>query len=229
MRRALTQLVLICCLALSAGASVPDEPVELRRFDAEQVERYRADPAYAYERELTREPSLWERFKEWLAGWLEQLLGSRAGGFMVNNLIYLLIVVALVMAVVLLAKGPLRKVFQGAPRSLGEVNMVEEDIRELDLPAMIAEAERDGDLRRAIRLHYLLVLRLLVDRGVLTWSPRHTDRDYLAQIADPTLRARFAQAARVFQWTWYGHAEVLPARYAELRLPFIQFEQATPA
>jgi len=64
-----------------------------------------------------------------------------------------------------------------------------------------------------------------VDQGVLHWSPEHTDREYMAQIKDPGMRSRFVHVALVFQWVWYGHAEVEPTRYAELRQPFIAFEQ----
>jgi hypothetical protein len=228
----LLRMPLLCLLLLCGGpgmppclAQPPADQVELRHFDQQALEEYRNDPAYRYDRDLQRAPNAWERFKEWLRKLLQRFLGSGVGGFLGNNLMYLLMLLALGLAIWLLSKGPLRSVFHGAPRSLGEVTAVEEDIRELDLPALIAEAERVGDLRRAIRLHYLLVLRLLVDRGVLQWAPQHTDRDYLAQIEDATLRQRFAKAARTFQWTWYGHAAVTPARYEVLRTPFLQFEQ----
>jgi hypothetical protein len=71
------------------------------------------------------------------------------------------------------------------------------------------------------------VLRKLVDQGVLHWSPEHTDREYMAQIKDPAMRSRFVHVALVFQWVWYGHADVDPDRYAELRRPFLDFEHAT--
>lgn len=214
--------------ALYAQESVqaPTEPVELRTFDAERIAALKSDPGFQYDQDLRRVPTLWERFKEWLARWFEGLFGSRVGGFVIRNLLYILVVAALIVAIVVLRRGSLRKVFHGAPRSLGEVTSVDEDIRGLDLQAMIQEAEKRGDLRRAIRLHYLLVLRKLVDQGVLRWSPEHTDREYMAQIKDPGMRSRFVHVALVFQWVWYGHAEVEPDRYAELRRPFLAFEQA---
>lgn len=202
-----------------------DETV-LRGFDAERITAYKADPDLDYDRDLRREPSLWDRFKEWFWWWLEKVLGNRAAGFIVNNLIYIITVVVLVAAIVILSRHGLRRVFHGAPRSAGQVIAVEEDIRQLDLSALINEAERTGDFRRAIRLHYLLVLRRLVDDGMLQWSPDRTDRDYMAQIKDPALRSRFAHAALVFQWVWYGHAEVDRDRYESIRRPFIEFETA---
>lgn len=207
--------------------AVPSGNVELRRFDAAAIEAYRAD--YAYDRDLREAPSLWERFQEWLARWFESLFGNRVATFLIDKLLWIIAIVAIVVAVIVLSRGGLRRVFHGAPRSLGEVHAVDEDIRGMDFEAAIRAAEERGDLRRAIRLHYLWVLRRLVDQGLLHWSPEHTDRDYMRQIQDEALRSRFAHVALVFQWVWYGHTEVDATWYAELKRPFIEFERAPVA
>lgn len=218
-------LVLPFCAAQEADSvRVPEGPLELRAFDAAAIEALKADPALDYDRDVRRLPSPWERFKAWLAEFLESLFGNRTASYISRNLLYVLVVVVLAFAILMLGRGGLRRVFYGASRSAAEVTAVTEDIREMDLGTLIAEAEKNGDLRRAIRLHYLLVLRKLVDQGVLQWSPDHTDRDYMAQIVDPGLRSRFTRVALVFQWVWYGHAEVEAAQYAELRKPFVEFE-----
>jgi hypothetical protein len=222
-------LLWMCCASVGFAQQIdsvaaPQGTVVLRGFDEDRINELKADPALDYDKDLRQLPSLWERFKAWLWELLSSILGTRAAGFISTNLLYVLVFVILVFAVFILSKGGLRRVFHGAPRSLAEVATVSEDIREMDLNALIAEAEKNGDLRRAIRLHYLLVLRKLVDQNVLHWSPDHTDRDYMAQVKDPALRARFTQVALVFQWVWYGHAEVDQARYADLRRPFIEFE-----
>lgn len=211
-----------------AAQQVPSDTLTARAFDAARIGAYKADPAYVYEREAVREPSWWERMKDLLSRWFEGLFGNEVGSYVMDNLLYIIAGAALVFAIYMLSKGGLRGFLHGTPRSQGEVAPAEEeDIREMDLPALIAEAEARGDHRRAIRLHYLLVLRKLVDQGILDWSPDRTDRDYLAQIADPRMRERFATVARVFQWTWYGGARIGAERYAELRGPFIQFASGT--
>lgn len=229
MLRRLFLVLWVCCACLGHAqhtdtVAPPKGTIALRAFDDERITELKADPALDYDKDLRQLPSLWERIKAWLWERLDEILGTRAAGFISQNLLYVMVIVILVFAVFILSKGGLRRVFHGAPRSLAEVATVNEDIREMDLNALITEAEKSGDLRRAIRLHYLLVLRKLVDQNVLHWSPDHTDRDYMAQIKDPALRARFTQLALVFQWVWYGHAEVDQARYTDLRRPFIEFE-----
>lgn len=234
MLRCFLLIALLFAAALASAASadsvrVPEGRVELRPFDAAAIDALRADPAYDYDKDIRRSPTPWERFKEWLWEFVKGLFGSRTANFITTNVFYIIVIVVLVFAAFMLSKGGLRRVFHGAPRSAAEVMTVTEDIREMDLNTLIAEAERSGDLRRAIRLHYLLVLRKLVDAGVLHWSPDHTDRDYMAQIADRDLRSRFTRLALVFQWVWYGHAEVDRTRYDMLRARFIEFETTATA
>ncbi|MDQ3100383.1 MAG: DUF4129 domain-containing protein [Bacteroidota bacterium] len=205
----------------------PSGKIEVRDFDQAHIDRLR--PEHDYDQDIRHIPTFWERFKEWIGHWLEQFLGSYLGSMITENLVYILIAVILVFAAVMLSRGGYQRIFYSAPRSLGEVAVSEDDIREMDLGEMIAEAERTGDLRRAIRLHYLLVLRHLVDQQLIAWHPHFTDQDYMAQIKQPMLRSRFAHVALIFQWVWYGNAEVAPAKYEDLRRPFIEFETAKAA
>lgn len=224
-------LCLLLCGGLTTRAqdtlvAAPTNTVEIRPFDAQRIARYQADPELQYDRELHQDPSWWEQFKSWLEALFSDWFSEGVGAFFSTNLIYILSAIVVIIALVILSRGSLRRVFHGAPRSLGEVTAAEEDIRGLDIEALIREAEETNDLRRAIRLHYLLVLRKLVDDGVLRWSPERTDQDYMAQIKDPALRSRFAHIALVFQWVWYGHAEVDAERYGSIKRPFLEFERA---
>ena len=203
----------------------PEGPIDAREFDRARIEELRSQ--YNYDQDLRREPTPWERFKAWLSRQLDRFFGSNVGDWITRNIIYLIILASLVFAAIMLSRGGLRHVFHGAPRSLGEVAVSEEDITQMDLAGMIAEAERDGDLRRAIRLHYLWGLRQLVDQGLLNWHPHFTDEDYLSQLKDPVLRSRFSHVVLVFQWVWYGNADVAPARYDDLKRPFIEFGTIT--
>lgn len=227
-------LLMLAPVAVAQQDSLsPRGTVLIRRFDPERITAYRNDPAYDYERVVLSKPSLWERFKEWLQEWigglLDEVFGTEIGRFIGDNIFYLIAAIAVVMALVVLARGQFQGIFQGRSRSLGEVEVLSEDIRGMDFSTLIRQAEEQGDLRRAIRLHYLWVLRRLVDHGLLHWSPEHTDREYLSQLKDPELRTRFAQVVLVFQWVWYGQAEVPAADYDELRAAFVRFETSPVA
>ncbi len=224
---------LFLCLLLCGGSTTcaqdtlpPTNTVEIRPFDTQRITSYRADPSLQYDRDLHQQQSWWEQLKAWLKELFSHWFNEGVGAFFSTNLVYVLSAVVVIIALLVLSRGSMRRVFHGPPRSLGEVTAAEEDIRGLDIETLIREAEEGNDLRRAIRLHYLLVLRKLVDDGVLKWSPERTDQDYLAQIKDPALRSRFAHIALVFQCVWYGHAEVDAEHYGSIKRPFLEFERA---
>lgn len=224
----LLQMALAPIAVAQQDSLAPTATMVIRRFDPQRIAAFQSDPAYDYERVVLSKPSFWERFKEWLQEWLGGLLdnafGTEIGSFIGENIFYLIAAIALVVALVVLARGQFQGIFQGRSRSFGEVEVLPEDIRSMDFAALIRQAEEQGDLRRAIRLHYLWVLRRLVDHSVLQWSPEHTDQDYLSQLKDPEVRTRFAQVVLVFQWVWYGQAEVATAEYDVLRAAFVRFE-----
>jgi hypothetical protein len=214
-------------LRTAPHAEVPDEALQLRPFSDDALERYRNEEGYQYDRYLQRAPTPWEQLKELLREWLDAVFGNRVGSTITEYLIYILTVALLVFAVAVLSRNGLRNAFHGAPRSLAGAAEPEEDIRALDLPLLIDAAERDGDLRLAVRLRYLLVLRQLVDSGILRWSPELTDGDYLRQITEPGLRTRFREAATIFQWVWYGGMRIDAARYQGFQPAFSGFGSAS--
>ena len=99
-------LLLLCMLGLAPAVRAqdtlqpPTEAITLRSFDAQRIAAYQADPEFQYDRDLVRVPTLWERFKEWISEWFDSLFGSRAGEFVMSNLLYILIGAILIIAVV---------------------------------------------------------------------------------------------------------------------------------
>lgn len=211
-------------LCMAQADTIPVDPVTFRSFDAAQLDAYKADPSLNYERELQQGPTLWERFKEWLSKWLERTFGNVLGAVLSRNVVLIISIALLVLAAMMLGRGGIRRVFQGAPTSQATVFSDSEDIHEMDLPGLISEAEEQGDLRRAIRLHYLMVLKRAVESGLLRWSPDFTDHDYIAQLTDSHVRGQFSQLSAIFQWVWYGDSPITPERYALLRNSFLEFE-----
>lgn len=212
----------------SVQVAPPAGTVQVRLFDQGAIESLQADPAYLYDHDLRRVPTLWDRFKAWLFRKLAALFGHGTGSFMVENLIYLIIAAGVIVAIIMLQRGRMQGVVHGGPMAAA-AQVTEEDIHEMDLEGMIREAEAAGELRRAVRLHYLLVLRRLSERGIIQWAPGHTDHAYMKQIGDPAMRARFARVATLFQWVWYGHADLRMEQYEPARRIFKELEQATAA
>jgi hypothetical protein len=73
------------------------------------------------------------------------------------------------------------------------------------LRARAQQARESGDLRLAIRLYFLAYLVLLSDLGLIQFSVKATNGDYLREMPPSTGRhGEFRDAAGVFERIWYG-------------------------
>ena len=68
-----------------------------------------------------------------------------------------------------------------------------------------------------------------LDEGRITWQPRSTDADYLAQLKEPALRATFSELSFIFKWVWYGDAPMDVERYQRLKPAFEAAHRPAPA
>ncbi|MEO8066613.1 MAG: DUF4129 domain-containing protein [Flavobacteriales bacterium] len=209
---------------------------EVRAFDEAALDALRADPRYQYEREVSQAPNAWDRFWEMVRDWISDLLkrledatGLKFVSWFWDYIWFAVFVVALVIALIVFRRRMLSKVFARAAAGTGSVRTLDEDITADDLPEQLAGAERAGEWRRALRLHYLLVLRHLVDEDHITWKPQYTDRDYQTQLTDALERERFARLSFIFKWVWYGEAQVERAQYERLVQGFIDFRSKRAA
>lgn len=196
-------------------------PLDRRHFDTAAVAALLQDPELDYDRVIERNQLWWERFLRWLNNKLNDLFGSRAGTKVFSNLHWFILGIAVLILAWFFRRHLLGSVFAIGAKQARSVTEIEEDIEKLDLPALLAEAERQHNWRLAIRYHWLSVLKRLVNEGRIRWQPRYTDADYLAQLQDPALRASFSELSFLFKWVWYGDAPMDRERYEHLRGAFI--------
>lgn len=57
-----------------------------------------------------------------------------------------------------------------------------ENIDELDTDGLLVDATANGDLRLAVRIHYLLLLKKLNEAQLIKWKKDKTNRDYLSEL-----------------------------------------------
>jgi len=199
-------------------------------------------PAAAYLQELRRQrdfrytdvtdapasPSLWDQLLGWLWRQLSNLLDTRGGHFVWNILWYGLLGAILVFTVLKLLQVDLTRVFGRASRALPlAYETGQENIHELNFAEALAQAEAAGNLRLAVRLGYLQLLKQLTDRDFIAWQPDKTNQTYLHELAAsrPAARPAFAELTRQFEYAWYGELPVPAALYQQVREAQHQFGQ----
>lgn len=209
---------------------VSDDTVamERRQFDKAKLDAYLQDPDLDYDRVIHHDNLWWYRFTRWLSHQLDKLFGTRGGRAIFNNLHWIVLGMAVFFVAWYFRRNLFGGVFAGAAKHTRMVTEIEENIEELDLDALLRDAENAKKWKLALRYQWLKVLRRLVDEGLINWQPRFTDADYLAQLKEPAMRASFSELSFLFKWVWYGDAPMDEVRYHRLKPAFEAMHAASP-
>lgn len=184
-------------------ASSDDAAQRLQRLDAILAQREFDS--------LRTGPSLWQRFLDWLRGWLPQSEATSQGAQRPERVTepgwWIVAGVILV---------PLLLVFSYWLRALlrGVVNGAEAPptAAEADLPVSATAAQQQavrlahiGNYRQAVRQLYLSALLHLSEQGLLHYDRSLTNREYLAQVANQApIERHLRPVVQTFDDVWYG-------------------------
>lgn len=94
----------------------------------------------------------------------------------------------------------------------------EEDIREMDLDGMLRDALASGDHKLAIRARFLILLRSLTEKDLITWSQEKTNRDYIRELRKQPYIETFKQLTLRFELAWYGDQDVRQDDYTSFEV-----------
>lgn len=128
---------------------------------------------------------------------------SSGGGL--HYLYYLLIVVVLVVAVVWLTrnlKGNPK--IEPAPLASETSPVMDEQLHELDLEQLLKQAVARGEFRLAVRLNFLIVIKLLSQKEYIHWAKEKTNWEYYTELPDRLLADQFRELVVHFEGVWYG-------------------------
>jgi hypothetical protein len=234
-------LLLFWCVFLSASAQQIDSvateqevrydessinPVEISKND---LKAYKNDKVFDYTEAIPKD-NWWSQFNNWLNGlwnsfiqWI--LNGKEAQGvlkFLLQALPYLIIGGVLAFLVWLFIR-----IDMGGTPLLGSspnrviLNSEEQLIQHEDLQALIDDAVKDNKYRLAIRYYYLLVLQNLSKKQFIDWQVQKTNHDYIYEIQDAALRAKFSKLTRIYDFIWYGSFEVNENAFAKAQQEFL--------
>jgi hypothetical protein len=102
---------------------------------------------------------------------------------------------------------------------------IEANLPEADLPDFIRQALLAGDYRMAARLHYLRLIQLLSEREWIRWKKEKTNGDYLRELASRPFFDDFRQATDIFERIWYGDRRLNARSYGEVAAQFSALER----
>lgn len=165
------------------------------------------DKDYIYDRKEEPPKNFWQRFTSWLRSKIREILDSKGGETSLTILQYLLIAAAIILIVFLLLKNNMRSIFYGKSASVATIDYSElnEDIHSINFNELIEMALAQKDFRRAIRLHFLRLLKELSDKNLIAWKLDKTNNDYLIELSNSSYREHFKTLATTYEYIWYGN------------------------
>ncbi len=96
----------------------------------------------------------------------------------------------------------------------------DEDLHEINFEVEIRKTIAENQLRRAVRLYYLFVLKRLTDRSIITWGVDKTNHHYEQEIQDSGLKQNFIRLSLIFDFIWYGDFPIGEIEFKSIKQEF---------
>lgn len=205
-----------------------ENTVYSRKFKENIPSRYKGED-FNYETIKPRE-SFWDRLMRKIDRFLNSILGSNLNSsFSLGKLLLRIFVIILAGFVIyfiirfLIGKNI---GFFGKKNSNTEIKDedLHENIHEINFSDTIAQFENSGEYRLAVRYQFLLILKKLSDKKVISWNPEKTNKEYSYEIKDANLKTQFSDLALIFDYIWYGEFGVDHNSYLKFKEQFQSFK-----
>lgn len=199
---------------LQISQPTADYPLQKPIIDTIQLRQFQADPNFQYEQVRKEPTNIFDRFITYLLDKIRSILTPLipsnstivAGQSFWDIFMYLIIAIALVIAISKLLGADLSKLFFRATKKQGAMpyQSLSEDINSIDFVTNIDRAIQQKQYREAIRLYYLQTLKILSDKDLIQWQAHKTNRQYRQELKNNALKEPFNQLTRLFDYVWYG-------------------------
>lgn len=94
-----------------------------------------------------------------------------------------------------------------------DTESLEQRLHDSDLNALLQRALAAEDYRQATRIHFLMVIKYLSEKGALQWSQEKTNRQYVREMRGRPQAKDFQRAVSLYEYVWYGNGPITRERY----------------
>lgn len=81
------------------------------------------------------------------------------------------------------------------------------------LQKLLEEALLDGHFQLAVRIRFVLLIRMLNDAGALEYRIDKSNRDYLTEMSGNRYRGFFKHIVRIYELIWFGEINITQQDY----------------
>ncbi len=140
----------------------------------------------------------------------------------ISNLL-IVIVLALLTWFIIYSAGKVKSNSKINSSDLSEESLkeIEDNPFENDLERMIYEALQSNNYKLAIRLQFIYVVRLLSEKGLISWKKHKTNAAYGRELKGHTFSPKYSYLNSLFEHVWYGELEYSSGDLMEINNSFI--------
>jgi hypothetical protein len=207
---------------------IDTEPIEARRF--ENLQRKYDDDDFVYERNVENS-GWWTRFKQWLSDFFKDLFNINSNteaskvtdiSIKIAGVIIFLLVIFFIFKAVINKEGSW--IFgKSSDKSIIPVMDIETNLQATNFEQLIANAEKEGHYRLAIRYYYLWLLKSLTNAEIIAYDVEKTNSDYFNEISNKDTKDRFSYTSYLYNYIWYGEFDVTDAQFQKAKDAFLTF------
>jgi hypothetical protein len=200
--------------------------IESRHFDPSFKAKYK-DKSFIYEFK-TPERNAWDRFKEAVAEFFNDLFGLAGNSISSSTVAFILKILAgliILFVIYLIVKAIMNKegkwIFgRNSDKKIIDYSEIEQNIHTVNFEKLISEALVKGENRLVIRYYYLWLLKKMSDKSIIEWDIEKTNSDYSYEIKNEKLKEDFNYLSYLYNYIWYGEFELTEDTFNKTKKSF---------
>ncbi|KAB2917177.1 MAG: hypothetical protein F9K23_05330 [Bacteroidetes bacterium] len=230
-------LVTLCALAYQAQAnSVVDtalfdkSTVTPRQPDSKQIEEYKNNSDFNYEKSYERGESPLQRFLNWLG---EKLFGTKLAKFTMQQqkaIQWIIIGLVVIGIVYFFMKNEVRTLWRrGNAGETGQslrTDFIDLSASTSSLQSQLQKAIAAKNYKEAIRIYYTLTLKQLSSAGFITLTINKTNSQYLYELPTGAVKAPFKLLTFYFEYVFYGDFEATEALFKKAGETYLELTKS---
>lgn len=196
---------LIAFTATEKKVRIDSSTIEVRTPDDSKIKKYLTQKVFQYEPKpkVHIKVGWFRRFLRWLLRILEFMFSPSIPA---RFLRYAILVALIVFIILKLLNARFSTLFyKPGSKVIIPISELDIDIENMKLDEMIEEEISRKRYRKAIRLLYVKLLKLLSKYNLIQWKKGKTDFDYFMELSGSSLQYDFKKLSLLYEYTWYGN------------------------
>jgi hypothetical protein len=229
-------LATLCALAAyaqadsSADTALFDKSTVVpRQPEGSQIEEYKNNSDFNYEKSYEKGESAWRRFLKWLG---DKLFGSKLAKLSLGQqkaIQWILLGLIVTAVVYFFLKNEIRVLWRrgnaGENSQSLRTDFIDISVSTSSLQNQLQKAIAAKNYKEAIRLYYTLALKQLSAAGYLTLTINKTNSQYLYELPTGTVKAPFKLLTFYFEYVFYGDFEATENLFKKAEATYFELVQ----